>query len=137
MELEETASIYCRVTADRANRCCEELTFIPRLTSGDKLLWNEATDKNSGIPPPSMKRVLKKSQDPSLLSGNTTLWWKEDAKKEQETGMYTGEPRGLGLGAEIKKPPTGSFSSSFLLLGKSGKAPHFLTVETRCFICRN
>lgn len=48
-------------------------SFSPELTSEDKLLRNEETDKNSSLPLPTTKRVLKKLQDLSLLSGNKAL----------------------------------------------------------------
>jgi len=56
-------------------KVADSSSFSPELTSEDKLLWNEETDKNSNLPLPTMKRVLKKLQDLPLLSGNITLCW--------------------------------------------------------------
>lgn len=62
-------------------KVADSSSFSLELTSEDELLWNEETDKNSSLPLTTMKRVLRKLQDLSLLSGNKTLQWQWEGKQ--------------------------------------------------------
>lgn len=68
-------------------KVADSSSFSPELTSEDKLPCNEERDKNSSLPFPTTKRLLKKLQGLPLLSGDKTLQQQCERKRGEKARM--------------------------------------------------